>query len=304
MLYYRHMVRGLNSRVIGAGIVGIALVAGAWVLNSLQTAPISPEAAVSVATAPAPVRAAIPVTDSDSDGVEDWREPLLTAEPVILNAATATYTRTNTVTERVGIALMENYFLAKSTGKPLTDVNDTIAQQVFDQSLTSVNDTPYSNLDLTILPDDAPDTIRTYINAVALTLNKNDLPGLPHNVRAFEQAFLEQDEQARKQLTAIAAMYQQNCLDLLALPVPSTVRSEHLSLVNTMCSMSKNLTSMVNSTEDPALALLRLKRYEEDEAALAQAVIAFRDMINRQNFSLNSDDPARMFLDFGSTIKS
>ena len=302
MVYYPYMIHRLNPRIVGAGIIGVALVFGAWVLNSLQAAPISPEAALSVVTVPAPARAAIAVTDRDRDGVEDWREPLLTADPVILNTTTATYTRSDTVTERVGIALMENYFLAKSTGKPLADVNETIAKQAFDQALTTVSDTPYSNLDLIILPDDAPDTIRTYVNAVALTLENNDVPGLLHNVRAFEQAFLQQDEKAKKQLVAIAAMYQQNCIDLLALPVPSTVRSEHLSLVNTMCSMSKNLTSMVNSSEDPALALLRLKRYEEDEAALAQAMIMFSDMVKRQTFSLNANDPASMFLNFGSPI--
>ncbi len=292
------MVRGLNSRVIGAGIVGISLVAGAWVLNSLQSAPLSADSVLSVSTTPAPLRAPIPVADANNDGIEDWKEPLLTAEPLILTN-NATYTRSNTLTEQMGIRLMERLILTKGTSEEAGSVSGEIAEEVFTESLSAVQDAPYTNLDIILLPDSSPISVRVYVNDVALILKKNDQVNLPHNLRVFELSLLQQDPSAQQNLVAIAAMYQKNCLDLLALPVPVPVRSEHLLLVNSMCTMSKNMTSMVNATTDPALALLRLKRYEVDEQALAQAVATLRDMITRQPFTLDETDAASVFLSFG-----
>ncbi len=294
------MVRGLNTRVVGAGLIGLALVAGAWVLNSLQSAPVSPEAAVSVATIPAPSRAAIAVADTDSDGVEDWREPLLTAEPVILNTVTASYTRSNTLTERVGIKLMENYFLTKSLGDG-TIQNKKVAEEVLLGAAGDITDPLYTNLDVTVIPDSSPELVRSYANAVALTLEKNDVKNLPHTLRLFEQAYLEKSPEAQNQLLAIARMYQTNVADLLQLPVPAVLRTQHLDLINAMFSMYKNTEIMARAEQDPMLTLLRTKRYDSDGERLGLAVQGIQTVLGGFPGLITEADAAYAFIRFRTT---
>ncbi len=61
-----------NPKVLGAFLVGFAIVAGTYVYATFGKPRLTaPQQAATVAEA-APTRVFIPVTDNDIDGVEDW----------------------------------------------------------------------------------------------------------------------------------------------------------------------------------------------------------------------------------------
>lgn len=291
MLYYVGMVRGINSRVLGAGLIGVALVAGAWVLNSLQSTPVSPEAAVSVATVPAPVRSAIAVSDTDGDGVEDWREPLLTAEPVILNTITASYTRSNTLTEQVGISLMEQLFLTKSMN-PDADTAPLVESSIARLG-DEAKDTLYTYSDIQVGQANDPETIRLYANTIATAFATNDVKGKRNEILILQDALTTGDARLYKEISEIATMYQKNLAFMLETEVPASLAQEHLDLINVFHALNNSISAMANLDNDPLKALLRIQRYQDDASGLVSAMRNMYTKINQYPGVLGQpNDPA------------
>lgn len=295
------MSRGVNSRVFGAILVGVGLVVGAWMLNSFTLTAPTPDQPFFATETPAPERNHLATSDSDQDGVEDWQEPFLTAGPVILDEATSTYERLNTLTERAGISMMENLLTAQVYGgaqniKPEQLIGDSVENVVREAQ----NDRLYTQADISIIPGNEPDIVRTYANAVAMVIEKNDVKGLRQELLIFQDAVTTKNPKHYAELVSIANMYQKNRDELLSLPVPAPLVKQHLDLINVFEAIQKDLVAMSVAEEDPVLSLLRLKRYQDDVSGLGFALQNMYTALAAYPNLFVASDPAMVFSQFSA----
>ena len=109
-----------NKKVLGATLVGVALVFGALILNNLRadrgplTAVVEPVAKINTTL---PDRIFIPVNDTNSDGVEDWREEFVVQAPIQLAVTDplASFTMPTAITDQVEFKSLNPYLKIKLT---------------------------------------------------------------------------------------------------------------------------------------------------------------------------------------------
>lgn len=292
------MLRGMNPRVLGSSLIGLALVCGAWVLNSLGNAPNSPpEAAVYIVQDSGPARNTIPTQDSNTDGIEDWKEPFLTAAPVILTTSTGTYERAGTLTEQVGINLMEGMLMAQSFGSAGAS-NEQLVKTSTEQAFLANQDKVYTDRDITIIPTTEPSTIKDYANTVALILSTNDVKGSRNELLLFDEAVRTGNQKLYAQITRKADMYQIYRDELLRLPVPLSLTQEHLGLINVFNALEADIRSMTELDTDPLKTLVRLQRYQDDTTRMVLSLRDFYLGISKYPGLFSENDPALAFTAF------
>lgn len=293
------MLRGMNPRVLGSSLIGVALVCAAWVLNSLGNAPTTPpETTVYAVQEAAPPRNTLATSDKNTDGIEDWKEPFLTAAPVILNTSTSTYKRSGTLTEQVGINLMESMMMAQSFGAAGASTDELIKAST-DQAFLANQDRIYTDSDISIIATAEPSTIKDYANTVALILSTHDVKGSRNELLLFDEAVRTGNQKLFAEIIRKADMYKTYRNELLELPVPSSLSQEHLDLINVFNAMEGNIRSMTEIDTDPVKTLVRLQRYQDDTTRLVLNLKNFYAAISKYPGLFSENDPALVFTAFG-----
>jgi hypothetical protein len=90
----------------------------------------------------------------------------------------------------------------------------------------------------------------------------------------------------------------------LEIPAPAFAVKQHLDLINTYHALHQSISSMALSGEDPALALIRIKRYQDDALGLSIALENMYDTLTPYASLLGPDDPALLFVLFSSEFNS
>jgi hypothetical protein len=293
-----------NPRVFGATLVGGALVLGAVILNNLSsnltpvTARIPEVAKASAITIPE--RTFVPVTDSNDDGVEDWREEFIIQAPIELPPGTSstTFEMPTTVTDQVGLQVFQSFLQTKAGGGQFNQTSaETISKTASKVSGLAV-DTLYTASDIITVPTD-PIAIRRYGNTMGQSL-------ITHNVTSDGEleimmaAIQSNDAEKLKELQPLALMYQKLRDDALNTPVPERFAEDHLNLINAYHTLYRDITDFQLIFNDPLVALLRIKRYQDDATALA--IILNTMYRNAAPFAslFTEDDPAMVFSVFAN----
>lgn len=287
---------GSNSRVLGAVVLGVALVGAAYLAQNFGTPRDSQPARIfsySVVNEPMP-RQAIAVTDTDGDGIEDWREEFLAGEPVVRTSGTSSvYTPPDTLTGQVGVQLMERYFLSQSSGPLGRDPNE-IANQIASGAVAQTREELYSRADITIVTDtDA--NIRAYGNALAQALEVNSVATGEHELQLLRRLLQTGDPEAQAKLVALASTTRGYRDDTLPLPVPASLAKPHLDLVNVYNAVYHDMRAFANPDADPLVTLVHVRRHEDDTRALGLALQNMFDALLPHAAVFERDDPAFLF---------
>jgi len=293
----------LHPRIIGACLVGFALVAGAYVLSNFGASGWQNQTAtVTVANEP---RVAIAVTDTNNNGIEDWRDEFITTEPIVLDPIDSTYEPPTTLTGQLGIDFIENYIRSKSAG-PFGSSQAEVVERAVDTLSTQAAYSLYDTPDITIMSTWDSNDILTYANTVALAIINNDIADSPGEIAILSSALNEvtPDPEKLEQLLAIATAYQTMRDATLAIPVPAFVAKQHLDLINTYHALYESISAMAISFEDPALTLIRMKRYQDDATGLDFALQNMYQSLEPYASLLGPDDPALLFVIFSPDFNS
>lgn len=86
----------------------------------------------------------------------------------------------------------------------------------------------------------------------------------------------------------------------LLVPVPKLLLKQHLDLINTYEAVYKDIYAMTYSLEDPAVALMRIKRYEDDVLGLGVALQNMYDSLQPYAGLFSVSDPALLFASFNN----
>lgn len=291
------MVSNSKSRVLGAFVVGFAIVAGAYIYNSLTPATIA-TGVQSATVAQSPTRVFIETNDDNKNGLEDWREQFVENSPAIsLDENGEEYTLPETLTGQVGIAFFQSIVTAKGTegfGRSKEQIIKDTAETISKHG----TDTIFDIKDIVTTNDNSAESIRTYANAAADAIIVNDVPGSRDELAILKELLSTENKQGMDELKAIAQTYQKTRDDTLKLAVPSKLAKEHLDLINVYHALANDLEAMAKVLDDPMLSLVRIKRYKDDTEGLALALQNIYTGIKPYTSSFNENDSAMIFFVF------
>lgn len=289
-----------NPKVIGAFLVGSAMVLGAYVLGNFGKTPVKTVPLSNVAAANAPERIFVPVADSNEDGVEDWRDQLITAPATnITKINKADYTPPTTLTSQLGISLMEGLITAKG-GAPISKTEEqVVSDTVTKLGKIATSDYVYGLRDVTISSDISSSSIRNYGNSLANILLTESVPGLENEILLLRDFLADPTSEAKKEkLITLAKVYKNYRDKTLATPVPRIFTKEHLDLVNVYNAMYLDIDAMTKASSDPMLPFVRLKRYEDDVKGLSLTYVNIYNALVPYAKVFEMNDPAILFANF------
>lgn len=294
------MQGNVNPKIVGAAVIGFALIMGAYLFSGparpVEDLQVSGQRA---AVASAPARVAIDVTDEDGNGIEDWRDEFVTTDPIIRDQlATSTYVPPDTLTGELGINFFEDIVRARGYGPFGATDEEVIGNTVESLTQATAHDL-YDTPDITILTEWTDQDIVNYANTLALTIVRNDLPELSEGELIYLNEMLTANDTSRlTELSSLAEAYKRNRDEALQIPVPAFLVKEHLDLINTFHAIHKDIDAMTLSLDDPAFALLRLKRYQDDATGLGYAMQNMFFALDDYAHFFTVEDPAGIFVLF------
>lgn len=293
------MNRDSNRKILGAFVVGIALVAGAYTLANFSApgvAPVAPSAQTAAVAAP---RVPIEVTDTDKNGIEDWRDSFVTTEPIVITDTDEPYTAPDTLTGQLGISLIQSVLQNRAReGLGMTDEEMVRNLASLAEQETAV--LAYGIGDITVQQQATDQDIKNYFNALALALTNNSPEGMEPELSIFYEIIQDGETEKVTQLETIASSYKAILTSTLATPVPEQFVKEHLDLINTYHAIQTDIDAMTKFQEDPLVSLLRLRRYEDDVLGMQYALENIYGRLTEHAQLFTADDPALVFSNFNS----
>ena len=294
------MYKQTNPKVVGAFIIGFALVGGAYTVSNFGKSTYVPTSQEANAISSAPLRVAIDVEDADNNGIEDWRDAFVTTEPIVVDTTGSEgeeYVPPNTLTGKLGINFVQNIVRAKGYGAFGPSQDEVISNTINDlerQTSFLIYDTP----DIQIMQEWQEQDIRTYANAVASAMTRNNNADLEFELAILQDIVNRNDRSRMAEIESLATVYRNTLKDTLAIPVPEIFVKQHLDLINTYLAIQKDIEAMTLSFDDPAYALLRLKRYEDDSRGLYLALQNMYTSLEPYAGLFSTSDPAVLFVLF------
>jgi hypothetical protein len=177
--------------------------------------------------------------------------------------------------------------------------NNQIVDRTTDKISNLAKDTLYTRESITTVPTE-PVAIRRYANMMGQSIITNNVTGSEGELEIVYAALQTNRPEDLKKLEALALMYEKLRNDALAAPVPERFAEDHLNLINAYHAMYRNISDFGLIFDDPLVALLRIKRYQDDATALALILNAmYRNAAPFQSL-FTEDDPALVFVAFSN----
>lgn len=287
-------IKAPNQRVVGAFVIGVALVLLSYLASNFGQ-PYSDPATLTSQTVGSE-RAAIAITDQNNNGIEDWKETINTT-PVIINRSADDYTPPESLTGQFAIKFFENIVRAKHSAGFGASPEEVIEQSV-GAAVSETEDTMYTESDVIIIPD-SDAALRQYANTVGSILANNNLDSaVAEPTAALRNSLNTQDPQKLEDLKKHAAMYKILRDEYLNTPVPEYFVPVHVAMINVFHALYGDMTAFSKTYDDPLYALLRLKRYQDDVVGLSIALETMFIAVDNSEVIFEIDDPAVYFVLF------
>ena len=291
----------INQKILGAFVVGFALVAGAYTLSNFNAPRIDTESEplYGLAAAAQTDRTYVTVTDKNNNQIEDWREEFVNTTPLIIENSTegpVQYTPPTSVTDTIGIQLFQNFLQAKGRGNVGPNKDKVVTDAAELLRTTAAQDYMYKANQLTVINRD-DNAIRTYANTLGQILINNNVSG-EGELEIIDRALRTENTSELDKLQPLITMYKNLRDQTLATPVPAGFEKQHLDLVNVYQAVYSTLNGMKQAFSDPVVALLRVQRYQDDAKGLGIALQNMYIVLQPYTPLFTEKDPAFVFLAF------
>ena len=281
----------MNQKVLGAFVVGFGLVAASYTyVNFGKPRSEYPVYQQQVAS----VRSAIPVKDNDNNGIEDWRDVFTATEPVVIGEPSASYTAPTTITGRLGVNLFEDYVRSKNYG-PFGRSQEEVVTDAVNKLARDTEQIMYGLNDVSIMDTWNDTDIKNYANVMGSSILQNGKKDTDSELAILADIISNEDSSRKEELAVIAGFYKTMRDQALATPAPSIFTKEHLDLINVYEALYQDISAMQYSLEDPAVALLRVRRYQDDVLGLELALGNMYRALEPHANLFTSSDPAVIF---------
>ena len=293
----------INPKILGASIIGFALVAGAYTISNFGKSSASLPQQATVASIEVAPREAIAVTDNDQNGIEDWRDEFVTTKPVLLTEAVDTYKAPETLTGKLGIDFMESIIEARGFGPFGRSDEEIIADTVNILSKETAHDL-YDTPDIIVLEEWSDKDIVNYANIAADIISRNSNSDLEGELAILQDILRDKNESRLEELKKLSEIYRLYRDETLNLPAPAFLAKQHLDLINTYHAIHKDIEAMTLVLDDPAVTLLRLKRYEDDATGLVLSLQNLYLALEPHADLFSANDPALLFVAFSPDFQN
>lgn len=296
-----------DLHVKGAFGIGGALIFGALIVLGALSVRGSVEAENSghVVVAKAPERNPIETHDSDGDGIQDWEESLSQPHYKTIDTPTSTfsidtteaYTPPHTFTGKFSEAFFKDYLEGKMHGQDFKDPTAFIGTAVtaIEQNTKSMQ---HSRLEYTIVPS-TEESVRLYGNNIG-EINLRYPLETDNEMYILQKALEANDPKMLEDLSLIQSTYEHIVADLLQIPVPSDMVTQHTALLNAYEGVLADVKAMQLAFSDPLFSLARVKSYETDVKVLLQAFLDLRKIFETKEITFTNDEPGSLFYIFAS----
>ena len=290
-----------NSKVLGAFVVGAILVGGSYLAANLKPPTGTNPASLSVTTVESPLRVPIAVQDSNNDGIEDWQEVFISDSP-FTNSSTTDYLAPDTLTGSIGVSFFEQVLSAEAY-KGIGRSREQIIEDTITKISTHATDKVFTVNDLNLKSDTSAAAIKAYANAHAEAIINNGIPGLRNELDVIREVLNGKTEPGLQELELISKVYLNTRDQVLLISVPNILAKEHLDLINVYSALYNDITAMTKVVSDPMLTFVRMKRYQEDVAALKLSLQNLFLALKPYTNDFGKDDKALLFTAFNPDLR-
>lgn len=276
----------IQPRIIVASMVGLSLVGAAYFVSRTNGTNLDPDTLAAHTLSAASYREFITATDTDQDGLPDWQNSLHIATINLEETATTTLTKT---------AELARYLATQSQASGVSA--DAILAGIEPSVTAEALDVAYDRRDIVMSDDNSPMALRVYGNRVAAIVLEHAPPTTTEDeMTLLNRAFIRNDPEVLQGLDPTIASYEKMTAAMLALPVPSTLVAEHLSLINVYQALTSDIKAFRGVFSDALPAMLRFRRYPADAQALYAAISALYLKLNERGIQWSDADIASRFI--------
>jgi hypothetical protein len=284
-----------RQKILGAGVIGLALVFGAYTLSNFGR---KTDLSATVANSEASTRAAIKTADKDNNGIEDWQDAYVQTKPIMLDkSATSSYTLPTTLTGQLGISFFESYISAQNAGPFGKNQQELVSDAASDFS-KQTSDRLFDTKSISVMDEWNDADIRLYANTIAGIILTGKASASVNELYTLKEIVSSGDSSRIKNITTIAKDYEMFKNESLRVPVPAIFVKQHLDLINSYQAMQTDIEAMTLAFEDPLVTLLRLKRYGDDVLGLSLSLQNMNLSLQPYGRLFAKDDPAILFSSF------
>ncbi|MCA9365402.1 hypothetical protein KC723_00765 [Candidatus Kaiserbacteria bacterium] len=291
-----------HPQIIGAFILGIAIVATAYLAGNFgrPSGMFNKTETAAVNTSDLKVREPIPVSDADNNGIEDWRDVLLDARPATVikpnTETTEPYELPTTLTGQMGIEMIEGMLMSRMSGYAgISD--DELSTELVEKAYQDVYYDLYNSSDI-IIVDDSDIAIKVYANEAALILQGYDNTGNENAIDIYEDYINTEDPTRLDDLDPLITALNKLRDRYLNTPVPKSFAQAHTDLINVINAIAVDIDGFKQINVDPVVTLVRLQRYEVNVASLEVALQNMALTLEPHSDIFTADDPAFLFVFF------
>jgi hypothetical protein len=286
----------INPKVVGACVVGFALVLGAYLVSNFGEPRIISQPAAVTNAGPAE-RVAIAVTDEDQNGIEDWRDVFVSTEITKSEVNQVTYTPPDTLTGQIGVQFMEGIINSRVYA-PFADSEEQVVTKTVASLEKAAELKLYEVSEIDIMEEWDDEDIVNYANTLASILINNSVPGMDLETKILYEIFEDDSPERISELEIIRDVYQNYRDDSLKIPVPKVFTKAHLDLINTYHAIQGDVSGLAQALNDPAVAMIHLRRYPDDAEGLRLALNNMYGELEAYADLFEQEDPALLFILF------
>jgi hypothetical protein len=147
---------------------------------------------------------------------------------------------------------------------------------------------------------DSDEALREYGNSVGISVGKANLNVQPSAsaIELVHQALKTNDATPLKELEYYSTAYGATLESLLAIPVPLSLVSEHLQLLNSIAAMRSDVDAMRVVLDDPLFALAAISRFQKDVDATYASFSALNTLLTEKKIAYAKEEPGSFFYTF------
>ncbi len=282
-----------NPKIVASFAVGCALVLLALVFSDFgkRAAPAMMDDGVRIAKAPE--RTHIKVADENNNGIPDWQELIVPSGDValILENSGGDYEKPSTLTGQASVEFIKQLIDMKS-GNSFATSEEEFVEQFAGNVLRGTEDVKVTMRDITTTPATDPESVRTYVNAVAtIFISEGFIESAGDEIVILNEAVETNSAQKLSELSRISSQLTRSIERTKAIPAPQNMTTEHINILNTATSLRNDILGMEQLFADPMYAFVRIRRYEQDTVNITEAFFALRDQAIARGANFSPQDP-------------
>lgn len=172
-------------------------------------------------------------------------------------------------------------------------------QKIVEEALSKISlaFTRYSSKDLLVSEDSGVVALKNYGNSLGEVIISNSTQN-QNEVYLLSLALAQNNQSRLASLTPIAEAYRKLLTESLRTVVPAGALAAHLSLVNSLSTLSETIPALQSAFSDPVKTILYLNEYQNNVKNLAAAFGSLKKVFDKAGISFNTEEPGALLNSF------